>query len=75
MNKSSLSPLILFIINSLLHPQKHESPKYKKLIKEGKIMPMPSFDWLDKKDLNDLVNFLQNLKATSKKQATLKTLQ
>jgi len=52
-----------YIVNSLLHPQKYESPKYKKLIKEGKIMPMPSFDWLDKKDLNDLVNFLQNLKA------------
>ena len=51
-----------YIVDSLLHPQKYKSPKYKKLIKAGKIMPMPSFDWLDKNDLNDLVYFLQNLK-------------
>ena len=52
-----------YITDSLINPQKHESLKYKKLIKEGKIMPMPSFDWLDKNDFNDLVYFLQNLKA------------
>ncbi len=51
-----------YITDSLLHPQKYESPKYKKLIKSGKIMPMPSFDWLDENDFNDLVYFLQNLK-------------
>jgi len=55
-----------YIADSLIHPQKYESLKYKKLIKEGKIMPMPSFDWLDKNDFNDLIYFLQNLKATSK---------
>ncbi len=52
-----------YIIDSLLHPQKYISPKYKKLIKSGKIMPMPSFDWLDENDFNDLVYFLQTLKS------------
>ena len=52
-----------YIIDSLLHPKKYISPKYKKLIKEGKIMPMPSFDWLDENDFNDLVHFLQTLKS------------
>ena len=52
-----------YIIDSLLHPQKYISPTYKKLIKSGKIMPMPSFDWLDENDFNDLVYFLQTLKS------------
>ena len=52
-----------YIVDSLLHPQKYISSKYKKLINEGKIMPMPSFEWLDKDDFNDLLSFLQRLKS------------
>ena len=52
-----------FIKESLLEPDKTINPKFAKLIQEGKIMPMPSFDWMEKKNLQDLINFLQNLKA------------
>ncbi len=51
-----------FIKESLLEPNKTINPKFTKLIQEGKIMPMPSFDWMKKKNLEDLINFLQNLK-------------
>ncbi len=52
-----------FIVNSLLKPNSIINPKFEKAIEEKKITPMPSFSWLDKKSLNDLVYFLQNLKA------------
>jgi len=52
-----------FLRESLLNPSKIINPKFQQAIKSGKIMSMPSFDWLSNKDFNNLLYFLENLKA------------
>ncbi len=52
-----------FLKESLLNPSKIINPKFQQAIKSGKIMSMPSFDWLSNKDFNNLLYFLENLKA------------
>ncbi len=52
-----------FLKESLLNPSKFINPKFQQAIKSGKIMSMPSFSWLSNKDFNNLLYFLESLKA------------
>jgi mono/diheme cytochrome c family protein len=54
-----------YLKDILLHPGKYQTKKYKELIDSGKIMPMPSYDWLNDKEMGDLLYFLENLKASN----------
>ncbi len=55
---------IQFLRESLIKPNKTINPKFAKRLKNGKISPMPSFDWLSQEELNDLISYLKTLKAT-----------
>ncbi len=52
-----------FLRQSILNPSASINPKFKKALNNGNITAMPSFNWLEQKNLDDLLYFLQNLKA------------
>jgi mono/diheme cytochrome c family protein len=62
-----------YIKDILLHPEDYKTKRYKRLENSGKIMAMPSYEWLEKKDFNDLLCFLENLKAKDEDKSPLNT--
>jgi complex iron-sulfur molybdoenzyme family reductase subunit gamma len=57
-----------FLKQSILNPAANINPNFKEALKRGDITAMPSFNWLEEKNMNDLLYFLENLKAKDKTQ-------
>ncbi len=55
-----------FLKQSILNPTANINPNFKEALKRGDITAMPSFNWLEEKNMNDLLYFLENLKAKDK---------
>ncbi len=52
-----------FLKESILNPAANINPKFKEALKKRNINAMPSFSWLEQKKLDNLLYFLENLKA------------